>query len=381
MWPWIAGEQVTAAKLKANAGDYQTAGGSANAITVTAGAATVLTEGDCYVFKAANTNTGAVTFQVNAITAVAMKKKNGMALVANDIKAGDIIVAWYDGASFFMINPTDYVMQSSFELQTFQETLISSTDPTTFVGLKVCMSADGQDIYLAELNGANPNKSMRIVRYTIDVITGEFAYVGTAVAALDQASSDFGNTTDFGIGCSASFFWLTALNTAGTGICIHRYTRALASHQLMTISGASAFTTGAGIAGDDTNLWVFKTGAVTVQKFTVSGNTATVSTTFNAPINGDVAMGPFYDGTDILYVDRSATGNPVTRINTSGASQGTTTMRFWHANTGTTLSWSAFEPDPISCGGRVSGSVYSIGIEKPSTTGGAIIRAHAVTKP
>jgi len=273
-----------------------------------------------------------------------------------------------------------HVKQSAFSVQTFQETVISATDPMTFVQVKATMSPDGNHIYFAQLVGANPNLQIAVLRYALDTVTGQYAYAGTTTS-LAQASSDFGNTGNFGIGVSSTYFWVTALNSAGTGTAIYRYARNLTGKQLMTISGSPAFTTGAGIAADDTNLWVFQSGGTSVQLFTISGTTATVSTTFAAPSNGDLVMGPYYDGTDILFINRNATGNPVTRINTSGTSQGTTTARFWHANTTANLSWGNGEPDPIACGPRVTGSVYTIGVEKPFANGGAILRAFAVTKP
>jgi hypothetical protein len=265
-------------------------------------------------------------------------------------------------------------------MNTFNETLFSATDPTTFIGFKVIMAPDSQDIYVGSLTGSNPNKTISITRYSMDATTGQYAYAGASVISATQSGSDIGNTTDFGMGVSTSFFWLTALNNAGSGIAIIRYSRSLGSKQAMTISGSPSFTTGAGIAGDDSNLWIFGTGSTSVQKFTISSNTATVSTTFTNPINGDLAMGVYYDGTDILYLDRNATGNPVTRINTSGSSQGTTTLRFWKANTGTTLG-NLTDPNPISCGARDSSSVFSLGLQKLDTTASFLVQGMAVTKP
>lgn len=87
----------------ARAGIHQYAAdsGSANTYAVTLSpAATVYTAGMVARFKAANANTGASTLNVNAIGAIAIKKPNGAALTANDILAGQMVEAMYDGTNF-----------------------------------------------------------------------------------------------------------------------------------------------------------------------------------------------------------------------------------------------------------------------------------------
>lgn len=55
-------------------------------------------------FKATNANTGASTLNVNGLGAVNILKNGVTALVANDIKAGQLVSVKYDGTSFQMVS-------------------------------------------------------------------------------------------------------------------------------------------------------------------------------------------------------------------------------------------------------------------------------------
>jgi len=54
-------------------------------------------------FKAANTNTGASTLDINGLGTKSIKKSTDVALAAGDIKAGQIVLVVYDGTNFQMI--------------------------------------------------------------------------------------------------------------------------------------------------------------------------------------------------------------------------------------------------------------------------------------
>jgi len=57
-------------------------------------------------FKAANTNTGASTLDINGLGTKSIKKSTDVDLVAGDIKAGQIVLVVYDGTNFQMIGDT-----------------------------------------------------------------------------------------------------------------------------------------------------------------------------------------------------------------------------------------------------------------------------------
>lgn len=72
--------------------------------------------GQAFKFKAANTNTGASTININAIGAIAIKRPDGSALIANDIIADRIYAVIYNGANFILSN---VIAQDADKLQGF----------------------------------------------------------------------------------------------------------------------------------------------------------------------------------------------------------------------------------------------------------------------
>jgi hypothetical protein len=56
-------------------------------------------------FQAAHANTGASTLAVNSLTAVAIKRQDGTALVAGDIPADGLMLVAYDGTNYQLLNP------------------------------------------------------------------------------------------------------------------------------------------------------------------------------------------------------------------------------------------------------------------------------------
>lgn len=58
-------------------------------------------------FKATHNNNGAATLQVGSLGTKALVAVDGQALVNGDIKNGMTVVAWYDGAQFYLISAND----------------------------------------------------------------------------------------------------------------------------------------------------------------------------------------------------------------------------------------------------------------------------------
>lgn len=66
---------------------------------------TSLVEGLKVQFKAANTNTGPSTLEVDGLGAIDLKKRNDQDLSSGDIEAGQLVEAMYDGTTFQMMTP------------------------------------------------------------------------------------------------------------------------------------------------------------------------------------------------------------------------------------------------------------------------------------
>lgn len=84
---------------------YAAASGSGNAYAAAfSPALTAHVIGLPLVFKANHTNTGASTLAVNALTAVALKRIDGSALLADDIPSGGMMLVAYDGTNYQVLN-------------------------------------------------------------------------------------------------------------------------------------------------------------------------------------------------------------------------------------------------------------------------------------
>lgn len=100
-------DAITTQNLIANYGSYvSTVGGTSNDITLTTFPPGIsLGVGTKLWFIAANTNTGAVTVNVNSIGAKSLTKAGTIALAPSDIVAGALIGIMYDGTRFQMLQP------------------------------------------------------------------------------------------------------------------------------------------------------------------------------------------------------------------------------------------------------------------------------------
>src|SRR5690606_284832 len=79
-----------------------TAGGTANALTITSAGEAVeaYTAGQRVHFKAAAANTGAVSLNVDGLGVKSLKRANGTATEADDLQPGCVYQAVYDGSDF-----------------------------------------------------------------------------------------------------------------------------------------------------------------------------------------------------------------------------------------------------------------------------------------
>lgn len=94
-----------------------TDGGAVNAYTLTPAYGTLVAYGNrmVAVFSPTITNTGAVTLNIAALGAKDVKSVDGVALVANDLLAGSVYAAFYNGSEFRLLSITkNYADQLAF---------------------------------------------------------------------------------------------------------------------------------------------------------------------------------------------------------------------------------------------------------------------------
>lgn len=123
-------DYAAAGQIQDNDLIFIAAGGTADVITLTLSPAlTAYGAGVGVLFKASGANTTAVTINVNALGAKALKKFGGEALVAGDINTDDIVFAVYDGTNFQMISQGSIapLQNSLFDANTI---LAADTDNT-----------------------------------------------------------------------------------------------------------------------------------------------------------------------------------------------------------------------------------------------------------
>ena len=88
-----------------NAGDYATSTGSANAYVLAVSSdMPVYAAGQVFKFNANFANTGATTIAVNGQAAKNILKDHDVALEANDIESGQLVIIMYDGTQFQMLS-------------------------------------------------------------------------------------------------------------------------------------------------------------------------------------------------------------------------------------------------------------------------------------
>lgn len=104
-WSLVAASgTVTAAQVQDESFIYADDTGTANAYAISISPTPTVVEGTCFVFKAANANTGASTLAVNGASPVAITKDGTVALAGGEINAGQEIEVVFDGTQYQIIS-------------------------------------------------------------------------------------------------------------------------------------------------------------------------------------------------------------------------------------------------------------------------------------
>jgi hypothetical protein len=90
-----------------------------------------------FSFIAQNTNTAAVTIDIDTLGVKSITKVGTLPLVANDIIAGALVLIEYDGTRFQLLNPTSFVFDNITTDYIRETTTISATAATGTVNFDV----------------------------------------------------------------------------------------------------------------------------------------------------------------------------------------------------------------------------------------------------
>ena len=153
----IRAMERTAVLITGAAQDAGTGGGTANAQTASLPATPTLMPGFTVKFTAAASNTGAATFNLNALGAVAVKK----AVPQVDLEAGELVTGasywlYYDGALWNLVPsggtplPAGFLEMRSIFLQTSPQQPLSPVTPETYNSSWMSSASGAPEVYLLE---------------------------------------------------------------------------------------------------------------------------------------------------------------------------------------------------------------------------------------
>jgi hypothetical protein len=161
--PVVAGDDILASEYNTlrtdairRAGDYETAGGSSNAFTLSIDSSiTSYVAGQVFCWQANHTIDGAATLNVNSIGAVSIVLPGGQSLQSYDIISGQEVTTRYDGTNMVLLSGTafrpitNYFWSFPMLADTQNDPIFSiscgySDDTTKVLSLNVS-AADGPD--------------------------------------------------------------------------------------------------------------------------------------------------------------------------------------------------------------------------------------------
>lgn len=177
-------DAATIANIVAGTGVYVgTVGGTADEITLTPSPAiTAYAAGQQFYFIAGGTNTTNVTVAISGLTAKAITKNGTTALVAGDIRSGQIVLMTYDGTRFIMgVNRICNVAAVSASSTSVDFTSIPSGVRRVIVNF-VNLSTDGTDPLLIQIGDSGGVETTNYVSASTLTVAGGATTGGNSTA-------------------------------------------------------------------------------------------------------------------------------------------------------------------------------------------------------
>ena len=244
-----ATDAVNFSQLQSSAAKYLTVSGTD---TITAGltpALTVYTTGDTFSFVVANTNTTAVTINIDSLGAKAITRDGSTALTAGDLVAGEVVMIVYDGTRFQVINPNAFTnLKVSGTLDVTGATTVGNLSVTGTVGALTSTSTF-TDTYgkVRAIPQSGSDKTTTYTLATTDV--GRFISIGTSGSiSIPNATFSTGDvvsiynstSSDATISCVITNCYISGSSTNKSTITLAQ--KGVAT--VLFISGTTAVVTG-----------------------------------------------------------------------------------------------------------------------------------------
>lgn len=165
--------------------------GTADALILTPDVADVFTafeEGQGFVFIAAANNTGAVTIEVDGVDTLPLKKQGSIALDPNDLIAGAVYEAVYDGTNLQLVsgNGGSGSGGQTFESEVFTATAGQDTFTVSYTPGNVMVCVNGRQLSTDEFTAADG----------AEIVLDTPATLGDAVLVIGFSSFSVANVVD-----------------------------------------------------------------------------------------------------------------------------------------------------------------------------------------
>jgi hypothetical protein len=175
---------------------------------------TAYAAGQRYVLIAPNTNTGAVTINVNSIGAKAVTKRGAVALIAGDLIQNSAYVLIYDGTQFQVTNPSTLTLNND---SVTSAALADSTQGFALINGTVTATPTANALVIAikALDGTDPSASNPVLCVFRNTPITSGSYVVRSITAATSLTISSGSTLGTTSGVESTIR-LLVIDNAGT---------------------------------------------------------------------------------------------------------------------------------------------------------------------
>ncbi len=151
----------------------------------TVNSSTVLTilKGSLLIFEAVNANTGPSTVNVNTLGVENIKHLDGSALIAGDIKAGDMVVCIFDGTDYLLLFSDGQRKGEVIQEIITEDGIVATGSNPMFLDNSIPAITEGDEFMTVTITPTNANNLLIIDGMFLGASSGSQAFL---IAALFQ---------------------------------------------------------------------------------------------------------------------------------------------------------------------------------------------------
>lgn len=201
-----------------------------NAITGTVSSANFVsyTAGQTFSFSAANANTGPVTLNINSLGAKPVTKTGSVALVSNDILAGQIVTVVYDGTRFQITNLLNWQSPGVIGSATANDANFATLNALSTSTGNLTVTGGSQSVFTGGIDTAST--------------AGPCNFYDVAVASSLSVASGISSASSFGYGPASAGTGgtVTQATSRTTGVTINKVCGQITLFSAIATAGAAA---------------------------------------------------------------------------------------------------------------------------------------------